>query len=101
MIEHLSGVFKLGCPRAEYLFMRIDLLLKYICLLKSRSSAGALCQSGKVILNARRTKPSSEVREGDRISLEKESGTQTVEIIKLPSGQVGKKDVYLYYKTMD
>jgi ribosomal 50S subunit-recycling heat shock protein len=80
--------------------MRIDLLLKYVCLAKSRASAKILCEKGMVTLNSKRAKPSTEVHEGDRISIETPGGTKLVEILSLPAGQVSRKAAPEYYKDL-
>jgi ribosome-associated heat shock protein Hsp15 len=70
--------------------MRIDLLLKYLCLVKSRSSAKSLCDKGAVRIFERPVRPSSRVREGDHITLETRGGTLVVEIVELPGKQMSR-----------
>ena len=49
--------------------MRLDLFLKQTTLIKRRTIAKELAEKGKVFVNGRIAKPSSEVRSGDAIKL--------------------------------
>lgn len=49
--------------------MRLDLFLKETRLIKRRTIAKQLCEMGKVSINGKISKPSSEVKEGDIVSL--------------------------------
>ena len=42
--------------------MRIDLWLKYVCLVKHRADATEACKGGHVKLNGQRVKPAATVR---------------------------------------
>ena len=49
--------------------MRLDLVLKLSGLIKRRTVAKELAERGRILLNDRVAKPSSEVREGDHLEL--------------------------------
>lgn len=49
--------------------MRIDKYLKVSRIIKRRTVASEACSSGRVMINQRIAKPSSEVKEGDVISI--------------------------------
>ena len=49
--------------------MRLDLLLKQSGIIKRRTVAKALAENGKISCNGKVLKPSSEVKEGDVLSL--------------------------------
>lgn len=49
--------------------MRLDLVLKQSRLIKRRTIAKELCDSGKISINGKVSKPSSEVNEGDVLEL--------------------------------
>ena len=49
--------------------MRLDKYLKVSRLIKRRTVASEACSSGRVMINQRIAKPSSEVKEGDVISI--------------------------------
>jgi len=78
--------------------MRIDLLLKYLCLVKSRSIAKSLCEKGAVRIFERPVRASSQVREGDHISLETRGGTLVVEIQQVPQKQLSRALAPTHYR---
>jgi ribosomal 50S subunit-recycling heat shock protein len=49
--------------------MRLDVFLKETRLIKRRTIAKQLCEMGKVSVNNKISKPSSEVKEGDVVTL--------------------------------
>ena len=49
--------------------MRLDLLLKQSGIIKRRTVAKALAENGKISINGKVAKPSSEVKENDVLSL--------------------------------
>ena len=49
--------------------MRLDLLLKQSGIIKRRTVAKALAENGKISINGKVAKPSSEVKEGDVLLL--------------------------------
>lgn len=49
--------------------MRLDLVLKQSGLIKRRTVAKELAERGRILLNDRVAKPSSEVKEGDILEL--------------------------------
>ena len=49
--------------------MRLDLLLKQSGIIKRRTVAKALAENGKISINGKVAKPSSEVKEGDILLL--------------------------------
>jgi ribosomal 50S subunit-recycling heat shock protein len=79
--------------------MRIDIYLSKVGLVKRRAIAKDITDWGLVRVNNRDAKPSTEIREGDiiRISGKRE---QTVEILKIPTGNVKKEDRPEYYKIL-
>ena len=49
--------------------MRVDLALKYLCLVKSRSSVKHLCDDDSVLVNEQPVKPAATLRTGDLFCL--------------------------------
>lgn len=49
--------------------MRLDKYLKVSRIIKRRTVANEVCSLGRVTINGREAKPSSEVKEGDVLSL--------------------------------
>ncbi len=66
--------------------MRVDLALKRLLLVKSRSEAKEACEVGAVWINGARAKASSEVRVGDRLRVDYAHRTLEVELV----GEIGR-----------
>lgn len=80
--------------------MRVDLALKYLCLVKSRSSVKQLCDDGAVVVNGHPAKPSASLRTGDRISIGFSRRTLTIELLVVPEKQLSKAVARTYYRTI-
>lgn len=66
--------------------MRVDLALKRLLLVKSRSEAKEACDVGAVWVNGKRAKASSEVQAGDVLRIDYAHRTLEVEL----TGDIGK-----------
>ena len=77
--------------------MRIDQLLKKLLLIKSRTLAKKACDFGFVKINGKKCKASSKVLENDIIEFELYNIRTTVKILKIPKGNVSKKNLFEYY----
>lgn len=66
--------------------MRVDIALKRLLLVKSRSEAKEACDVGAVRVNGRPVKASAEVKVGDRIRVDYAHRTLEVELL----GDIGK-----------
>ncbi|HEV2720747.1 MAG TPA: S4 domain-containing protein [Thermoanaerobaculia bacterium] len=71
--------------------MRIDLWLKYVCLVKHRADATEMCKGGHVKLNGQRVKPAATVREGDVIEMVLGERFRRVVVSAVPRAQVAKE----------
>jgi ribosome-associated heat shock protein Hsp15 len=80
--------------------MRVDLALKYLCLVKSRSSVKQLCDDGAVRVNDHPAKPSSTLRAGDTITIAFSHRTLTIELLLVPEKQLSKTACRTYYRTI-
>ncbi len=80
--------------------MRIDLFLKKLCIVKSRSAAGRLCDEGKVTVNGRPAKSSKEVKVGDEIVLAQDRVETVFSVVALPEGNVSKAQAPSYYSVI-
>ncbi len=78
--------------------MRIDQLLKKLMLIKSRTIAKKACDLGLVKINDKKCKASSNVCENDIVEFELYNIKTVVKIIKIPKGNVSKKDAGKYYE---
>jgi ribosome-associated heat shock protein Hsp15 len=70
--------------------MRIDLWLKYVCLVKHRGDATEMCKGGHVKLNGQRVKPAATVREGDVIEMYLGERFRRVVVSVVPHAQAAK-----------
>lgn len=80
--------------------MRVDLLLKSLCLTRTRNQGRAGCEAGCISVNGRAAKPSTEVRPGDVIEVRRPRRIVAVEITAVPDGQVARKDCAAYYRVV-
>ncbi len=78
--------------------MRIDVLLKTLCLARTREIAKRGCEAGSVKVNGAAVKPSREVREGDVIEIRYPDRVIVVELTEVPARQVSKKDRARHYR---
>jgi len=70
--------------------MRLDLVLKQSRLIKRRTIAKELCDAGKISINGKVSKPSSEVNEGDILELK--LGVKLIKV-RITYKQQGKKQI--------
>lgn len=77
--------------------MRVDLALKYLCLVKSRSGVKHLCDDGSLRVNDRPVKASASLRAGDRVTIEYPHGALTIEVIRVPERQLSRQVSVTYY----
>ena len=80
--------------------MRIDLLLKSLCLAKTRSQAQRGCEAGGISINGRKAKPSAEVRAGDVVEIRYPRAATAIEILEIPAGQVSRKDRDRFFRVI-
>lgn len=70
--------------------MRLDLVLKQSRIIKRRTIAKEICDAGKVSINGKVSKPSSEVNDGDILQLR--LGTKIINV-KITYILQGKKQI--------
>ena len=66
--------------------MRVDLALKRLLLVKSRTEGKEACDVGAVRVNGERVKASHDVRVGDRVRIDYAERTLEIELL----GEIGK-----------
>lgn len=81
--------------------MRIDLALKYLCLVKSRSSVRHLCEDESLRVNDRPVKPSTPLRPGDRVAIRSPRRTLVVEILRVPERQLSRSVSPTFYTKIE
>ena len=67
--------------------MRLDLVLKQSRLIKRRTIAKELCDAGKISINGKVAKPSSEVKDNDNLELKLGTKILRVKITYLIQGK--------------
>ncbi len=70
--------------------MRLDKFLKVSRLIKRRTIANEACDAGRVLINGKVAKASSNVKEGDEIEIQ--FGTKAVKLQVLDVQETTKKD---------
>ena len=78
--------------------MRIDVLLNKLCIVKARNIAKKACDNGAIIVNGKIAKPGTEIYITDIIDCNLYGYRTKIKIIKIPEGNVAKKDVLDYYR---
>jgi ribosomal 50S subunit-recycling heat shock protein len=80
--------------------VRIDTLLHWLCLTRSRSLAGRACREGRVLVNGTLARASREVGPGDRIGLRDplRATLRELELLELPARQASRKDAPDHYR---
>lgn len=73
--------------------MRLDLVLKQSGLIKRRTVAKTISDNGHILINGKVSKPSSEVKDGDRLSLH--LGARQIEVI-IKYETKGKREIPTY-----
>lgn len=81
--------------------MRIDLALKHLCLVKSRSMAKSLCDGHKVLIDGKAVRASHRVNAGERITIHFRARTVTAELLEIPRKQLSKSAAVDYYRPVE
>ena len=77
--------------------MRIDKFLKLSRIIKRRTVAQEACESGRVLINGKVTKPSSDVKVGDIVEIRFGSNTTKIEVTSTPDHvtKEGARELYV------
>lgn len=81
--------------------MRLDKYLKVTGLIPRRTVAKEACDKGRVRLDGRPAKASSEVAEGHRIAFELGRRALEVEVLEVPQGNLAKADRGRCYRVLN
>lgn len=76
--------------------MRLDKFLKVSRIIKRRTVAKEVCDSGKIKLNQRSAKAGTEVAVGDTLTIELGSKTLTIKILEIKETVPAKEAASLY-----
>ncbi len=81
--------------------MRLDLYLKRTGLVKRRSWAEELCETGAVIVNGRKGKKGKDVAPGDILDIKLRRRALKVKVIQLPEKNISKKKAAETFEVME
>jgi ribosomal 50S subunit-recycling heat shock protein len=80
--------------------VRVDLALKRLLLVKSRSEGKEACDVGAVRINGKPAKASAEVRSGDRVSVAYAHRTLEIELLSEIGKNVSRADARTLYRVV-
>ncbi len=81
--------------------MRLDKFLKVSRLIKRRTVANEVSDTGRVYVNGNPAKPSKQLKEGDEIRIEYTNRTVKVKILKIPQNNVSIQEAPSLYKLIE
>ena len=77
--------------------MRLDKFLKVSRLIKRRTVANKVSDSGRIYVNGTIAKPAKQLKEGDIISIIQADSELKVKIVKIPTGNVAVQEAASLY----
>jgi ribosomal 50S subunit-recycling heat shock protein len=80
--------------------VRVDLALKRLLLVKSRTEAKEACDVGAVAVNGKRVKASAEVGQGDRVKLDYAHRSLVIELVADIGKNVSRADAKTLYRVL-
>jgi ribosomal 50S subunit-recycling heat shock protein len=80
--------------------MRVDLALKRLLLVKSRTEGKEACDVGAVTVNGKRVKASAEVEMGDRIRVDYAHRSLEIELVENIGRNVSRADAKTLYRVL-
>ena len=80
--------------------MRVDVALKRLLLVKSRTEAKEACDVGAVQVNAARARASTEVKVGDRIRVDYAQHTLEIELLAEIGSNVSRAQAKTLYRVL-
>lgn len=81
--------------------MRLDKFLKVSRLIKRRTVANEVSDTGRVYVNGISAKPAKQIKEGDEIRIEYANRTVKVRILKVPANNVSVQEAPTLYESLD
>lgn len=81
--------------------MRLDKFLKVSRLIKRRTVANEVSDSGRVFVNGNIAKPSKQIKEGDEIKIEYTNRTVKAIVLKVPLNNVSIQEAPFLYKLVE
>lgn len=81
--------------------MRLDKFLKVSRLIKRRTVANEVSDTGRVLVNGNPAKPAKQIKEGDIIKIEYANRTVTAKILKVPANNVSVQEAPTLYEIVE
>lgn len=78
--------------------MRLDKFLKVSRLIKRRTVANEVSDLGRIFVNGNVAKPSKQLKEGDVIKIENPNKPVSVQVLKIPQGNVSVQEAPSLYE---
>lgn len=80
--------------------MRLDKFLKVSRLIKRRTVANEVSDTGRVSVNGKLAKPSKQISVGDLIEIAYSNRTVSVKVLKVPAGNVSIQESSCLYEPL-
>ena len=81
--------------------MRLDKFLKVSRLIKRRTVANEVSETGRVYVNGNSAKPAKQIKEGDEIKIEYANRTVVVKVLKVPANNVSIQEAPSLYEIVE
>ena len=81
--------------------MRLDKFLKVSRLIKRRTVANEVSDTGRILINGNPAKPAKQVKENDIITIEYANRTVKAKILKVPTGNVSVQEAPALYELLN
>ena len=81
--------------------MRLDKFLKVSRLIKRRTVAASVAETGRVLVNGNPAKPAKQLNVGDIIEIEYSNRTEKFEVLVVPEGNVSIQEASNLYKGIE
>ncbi len=81
--------------------MRLDKFLKVSRLIKRRTVAASVAETGRILVNGNSAKPAKQLKIGDIIEIEFANKTEKYEVLIVPEGNVSVQEAGNLYKIIE
>lgn len=81
--------------------MRLDKFLKVSRLIKRRTVANEVSDTGRVFVNGNHAKPAKQIKEGDEIRIEYANRTVCAKVLKVPANNVSVQEAPTLYQIIE
>lgn len=81
--------------------MRLDKFLKVSRLIKRRTVANEVSDTGRVFVNGNPAKPAKQIKEGDEIRIEYANRTVAVKVLRVPLNNVSVQEASSLYEVIE